>query len=142
MNKRLIITVLRVLLFVFVLTLFVACSPTRTDVYVDDRPRHADVYVGEPLGSRGGPPPHAPAHGFRKKRTYYYYPDSRIYFDVGRRLYFYLSGDEWQVSASLPGDVHLRAGDYVRLQIDSDRPYLYSDIHKKKYPPRRGKKKK
>jgi len=91
---------------------------------------------------KGGPPAHAPAHGYRAKHLYRYYPSCYVYFDVSRKCYFYLAGNGWRVSASLP--VHMRAqlGDYVSIEMDTDRPYTRFQEHKKKYPPRQLKKKK
>ena len=50
----------------------------------------AGVYAGEKAHTKGGPPPHAPAHGYRAKHTYRYYPDASVYFDISRKIYFYL----------------------------------------------------
>jgi hypothetical protein len=91
---------------------------------------------------RGGPPPHAPAHGYRAKHTYYYYPDAYVYFDISRKVYFYLQGDTWRMSASLPHSFRVRLGDHVTIELDSKRPYAHFDKHKKKYPPGQLKKKK
>jgi hypothetical protein len=82
-----------------------------------------------------GPPPWAPAHGYRAKHHYRYYPDSHVYFDVGRGLYFYYSGGDWHASASLPGGIHIDVGDYVTLEMDTDRPYHYDSDVVKRYPP-------
>ncbi len=87
-------------------------------------------------GKRGhGPPPHAPAHGYRAKFDYYYYPDVFVYFDPSRRLYFYLEGDNWHVAASLPTYLRVRLGGYVTIQLDTDTPYVYFDEHRSNYPP-------
>ena len=51
---------------------------------------------------KGGPPAHAPAHGYRAKHKYRYYPDSSVYHDTDRGLYFYFKGGSWEVGASLP----------------------------------------
>jgi len=59
---------------------------------------------------KGGPPPHAPAHGYRAKHTYYYYPSAYVYFDISRKVYFYLEGDKWRMSVSLPHGLHVRLG--------------------------------
>jgi len=40
---------------------------------------------------KGGPPPHAPAYGYRAKYQYRYYPSAGVYYDTYRQLYFYLS---------------------------------------------------
>lgn len=91
---------------------------------------------------KGGPPPHAPAHGYRAKYNYYYYPDAYVYFDISRKLYFYLEGDKWRMSVSLPHSLHIRLGEHVVIEMDSDKPYNHFDSHKKKYPPGQLKKKK
>ena len=89
-----------------------------------------------------GPPQHAKAYGARAKHNYYYYPSSGIYFDTGRNVYFYLSGDKWQMSASLPGSIEIEVGSHVKLELETGTPYVYNDSHKKKYPPGQMKKKK
>jgi uncharacterized protein YcfL len=86
--------------------------------------------------SRGGPPPWAPAHGRRAKEAryrYYYYPASGVYMNVSTGGYFYLNGDTWQVAMTLPSTVRLDSGNYVSLELETDRPYLYYDEHKSKY---------
>jgi hypothetical protein len=80
-------------------------------------------------------------HGYRAKHSYYYYPDSYVYFDVGRSLYFYYSGGGWQASVSLPSGLHIAAGEYVALEMDADRPYIYHSDVEKRYPPGQMKKK-
>jgi hypothetical protein len=74
--------------------------------------------------TKGGPPPHAPAHGYRAKYNYHYYPKAKVYFDTSRRLYFYMEGDKWRASVSLPLNLNLKLGDYVNIEMDSDKPYL------------------
>ncbi len=97
------------------------------------------VYAPPP--PEAGPPPWAPAHGHRAKHQYYYYPESHVYFDVGRSLYFYYSGAGWQASLALPSGIHISAGEQVSLEMDSDRPYLYHSDVEKRYPPGQLKKK-
>jgi len=99
------------------------------------------IYAPAPSPPESGPPPWAPAHGRRARYQYYYYPESYVYFDAGRRLYFYFYGDAWQVSVSLPSGMHIRAGEYVRLDMEVDRPYLYHSDVEKRYPPGQLKKK-
>ena len=82
-----------------------------------------------------GPPPHAPAHGYRAKYNYHYYPSAYVYFDVSRSCYFYLEGESWKMAASLPLSVRVRLGDHVSIEMDTDKPYTQFEVHKKKYPP-------
>ena len=85
--------------------------------------------------SKGGPPPHAPAHGYRAKHNYYYYPASYVYFDVTRKMYFYMEGGIWRTTISLPDSIRVKLGDYVTIDMDDDEPYRDFENHKKKYPP-------
>ncbi|MEW5755840.1 MAG: hypothetical protein AB1810_06005 [Pseudomonadota bacterium] len=80
-----------------------------------------------------GPPDHAPAHGYRAKHKYHYYPDSDVYFDSGRRMYFYLSDNRWTMSASIPLNLKARLGEHVTIEMDSDKPYREHDSHRHKY---------
>lgn len=87
-----------------------------------------------------GPPPWAPAHGYRAKYQYRYYPSSYVYYDTGRGLYFYYEGDNWRVGVSLPSHIHIDVGDYVTLDMDTDRPYTYHSDVAHRYPPGQSKK--
>ena len=83
-----------------------------------------------------GPPDHAKAHGYRAKHTYRYYPAAQAYYDVDRKAYFYLEGDNWQVSVSLPISLRAKLGDYVTIGMDSEKPYTEFEEHRLKYPSR------
>lgn len=86
---------------------------------------------------KASPPAHAPAHGARAKHHYHYYPAAEVYFDLERRVYFYLSDGRWIMSAALPLAVDVELGARVALEMDTDRPYVRHDEHRKKYPPGR-----
>jgi len=94
---------------------------------------------GPPHGH--GPPPWAPAHGYRAKYRYHYYPSSYVYYDLGRKLYFYYDGGNWQVSVSLPARIHIDIDDYVTLEMNTGRPYDYHSEVVERYPPGHEKKK-
>ena len=91
---------------------------------------------------KGGPPAHAPAHGYRAKRQYRYYPDQKVYHDAEKGLYFYLKGDNWEVGASLPSNLKAGLGESVTLELDTDKPYVHNAEHVKKYPSKNSKEKK
>ena len=91
---------------------------------------------------KGGPPAHAPAHGYRAKHRYRYYPDQKVYHDTDRGLYFYLKGDNWEVGASLPARLKAGLGESVTIELDTDKPYVHNSEHIKKYPPKKSKSKK
>jgi len=89
---------------------------------------------------RQGPPDHAPAHGYRNKYRYYYYPDVGVYFDLDRRLYFYLDRG-WRSATRLPRDLQAHLYGPVTLELNLAEPYRYYDEHRHKYPPGQSKKK-
>src|SRR6266542_2137431 len=85
-------------------------------VVVDDRRPE----VGIERGEHGGPPPWAPAHGYRAKHVYQYYPQSEVYFDIYTRNYFYMSGGIWQDSVSLPPTMSIQHDHVVDLELETD----------------------
>ncbi len=91
---------------------------------------------------KGGPPAHAPAHGYRAKHQYRYYPSQKVYHDSDRGLYFYLKGDNWEIGASLPSHLKVGLGESVTIELDTDKPYVHNAEHIKKYPPQKSKGKK
>ncbi|MCK4501856.1 MAG: hypothetical protein KAU22_02410 [Desulfuromonadales bacterium] len=110
---------------------------------------HGRVTIGSstpthhPKVHKPGPPPHAKAHGHRAKHSYYYYPNSSVYFDTGRNLYFHLdSGGIWRVSVSLPQSLSIRLGGHVSIEMETEHPYVKYSEHLKKYPAGKKNKKK
>lgn len=49
----------------------------------------------------GGPPPWAPAHGYRAKQ-HVYFPDYYTYYDPRRNGYVYWRGNNWTFSRNVP----------------------------------------
>lgn len=97
-----------------------------------------DAYIGP--GQGGGPPPWAPAHGYRAKYRYHYYPDAAVYLDVSRGVYFHVQNGRWIAAASLPKSLASSLGTYVVLEMDTERPYEFHKEVIKKYPPGQTKK--
>lgn len=90
-----------------------------------------------------GPPPWAPAHGYRAKTRYVYFPDQNFYYDLNTRNYIYLSGPSWSISASLPKlfiGVNLGRSAQVELDFVGDRPYRYNGEHLVRYKVKKQKK--
>jgi hypothetical protein len=71
----------------------------------------------------------------KQKYSYRYYPYCSVYYDIHRRSYFYFEDDNWKLSASLPGNLERKLGDYVKIEMDSDKPYIDNDKHVKEFPP-------
>lgn len=73
----------------------------------------------------GGPPPWAPAHGWRAKHHYVYYPDAEVYYAPASNRWFWLDGNGWQAGINLPRALRhfVRTGG-IDIDLDVDRPYL------------------
>ena len=129
--------------FFAVSTIFlVSCAPKRVKVVYEKKGNSEYSEVAHKhKHKKKGPPAHAPAHGYRTKHQYRYYPSRSVYYDTGRRLYFYIKGDNWEVGASLPKQIRIGLGDSVNIELDTDKPYVYHSKHVKKYPPGKMKKK-
>ena len=139
--KRLVIC-LAIGFFTVSIIFTVGCSAKRVKVvYEKDSNSGYSESGHKHKHKKGGPPAHAPAHGYRAKHKYRYYPSCSVYYDSGRRLYFYLRGDNWKVGASLPNSLRVGLGDYVSIEMDTDKPYKHHKEHKTKYPPGQLKKK-
>lgn len=90
------------------------------------------VVIGEP--AQKGPPPWAPAHGFRRNRDYYYYPGTNVYYRPADRMWIYLDGRDWRVGVSLPASIHVDFERSVSLTMETDRPYEFHDKVRAYYP--------
>jgi hypothetical protein len=112
----------------------VGCAPKKIVVVHDKDSNSGYPEVGYEH-NKGGPPPHAPAHGYRAKYQYRYYPSCSVYYDYGRKIYFYIKGDHWEFGASLPSHLRIGLGDSVNIELDTDKPYIYHAEHVKQYPP-------
>ncbi len=89
----------------------------------------------------GGPPPWAPAHGYRAKHMYYYYPEQAVYYDTGRKVYFYSAGGgRWVSTPILPSTVRIDVRSYQVLEMDTDAPYSFHNDVVRRYPPGQAKK--
>ena len=65
-----------------------------------------------------------------------------MYFDLDRKLYFYISANRWKVSVSLPEYFRRRLDDHhVSLEMEIAKPYQEFRSHKKMFPPGLAKKK-
>ncbi len=83
---------------------------------------------------QSGPPAWAPAHGYRRKHSYYYYPGTDVYFRSEDRVWFYLDGGKWSFGASLPTSIRVDFDRAVSLSMGTDRPYQFHDDVKGHYP--------
>lgn len=72
--------------------------------------------------------------GNRQRYSYRYYPSCSVYYDIDRSLYYYLEGDDWKISASLPSNLERKLGDYVKIEMENDKPYTDHKKHVEKFP--------
>ena len=89
---------------------------------------------------KNGPPPWAPAHGYRAKQ-HVYFPDYYTFYDPYRNGYVYWNNSNWAFSPSVPGfltNVNLGG---ARIQLMSDvplatHPETYYSTYSRQYPAR------
>ena len=96
------------------------------------------LHAPGPTARHDSPPAHAPAHGRRAQQRfqYHYFPNAQVYFDLDRKLYFYVSANRWKASVSLPEYFRRRLDDYhVSLEMEIAKPYQEYRSHKKRFPP-------
>lgn len=96
-----------------------------------------DTHNSKGSKKEAGPPPWAPAHGYRAKTRYVYFKDYNVYYDNSRGVYISVSGGKWIVSAKIPSSISgidLVAAVKIDLDVDGDEPQRYNADHKKKYP--------
>ena len=83
-----------------------------------------------------GPPSWAPAHGYRAKTNYVYFPDHNFYFDIEENVYIYMRGEQWQVDVKLPSLyawIDLKGALGVELELTTDSPQKHNVDHIIKY---------
>lgn len=96
-----------VAIFVF-LSVFSGCV-------VLEKPPDAVIVESE----RRGPPPWAPAHGWRRKHeTYHYYPATQVYYYPTVRRYYWLDGREWRFGDRLPRRFIVETDKKIVLDLD------------------------
>ena len=82
----------------------------------------------------GGPPPWAPAHGWRRQHeTYYYYPASQVYYYPSARRYYWLEGRKWEFGDRLPRRFVIDEGTRIALDLDYE-PHTQHAKIVKRYP--------
>lgn len=85
-----------------------------------------------------GPPPHAPAHGYRwHVHDYYYYPSAHVYYHIHTGYYYYRSSGVWIRAKVLPQHIHIQRHDRVKIRTKNKRPYLRHDEHRSRYKPKK-----
>ena len=83
-----------------------------------------------------GPPPWAPAKGYRAKTRHIYFPEHNFYYDIQQRSYFYLNNGKWSISIGIPTPfLSINLGSTPQIQLDyyGAYPYYYNTTHRVKY---------
>jgi hypothetical protein len=102
------------------------------------RNQRTNTYSG--FKPKGGPPPWAPAHGYRAKQ-HAYFPDYHVFYDPYRGGYSYWQNNSWNFSPRVPaflGGIDLGK---ARIQVLGDvpvttRPEIYYNRYAELYPAR------
>lgn len=90
---------------------------------------------------KGGPPPWAPAHGYRAKQ-HAYFPDYYTFYDANRDGYVYWNNGQWMFSRSVPAFLSGVDLGIARLQLLTDiplatQPETYYRRYSSAYPAQR-----
>ena len=88
------------------------------------------IGTGDYTISAQNPPPHAKAHGVKKK--YKYYPEANVYFNPITKRYTYLNGGKWSTVVTLPTSIRL-IGNGNDFDFDGDDPWKNNATHKSQY---------
>ena len=83
-----------------------------------------------------GPPPWAPAKGYRAKTRHIYFPQQNFYYDIQKHHYLYLNNGNWLVSVAVPAPfISINLGSATQIQLDyyGAYPYYYNANHRVKY---------
>lgn len=92
----------------------------------DSEDRHGGEFAAPGHAKRkGGPPPWAPAHGYRAKQKYRYYPSHNVYHDPSTGIFWSLQGGIW--GQGLPSGVNARKlGRYRVFTGPADEPWRHN----------------
>lgn len=137
---------IRLLLAGLILFFMFGCASTRGGIGYEWGSQEPAPQSETKVVHKHGPPNHAPAHGYRAKHCYRYYPAKEVYYDAERRIYFYIESQIWKSDVSLPYHLEVNLGAYQTVELYSDTPYAYHEKHKSKkkhkVPPGQAKKNK
>lgn len=97
-----------------------AAGCTSASVKVEKKPDDAPYTQ---TAKRRGPPDHAPAHGWRRKHQFDYYPGAQVYRDRQTGHWFWFESGSWQVGVQVPDTIVIDANSVVTMELDADRPY-------------------
>lgn len=82
-----------------------------------------DGFVPPGQAKPKGPPPWAPAHGYRAKQRYRYYPSHNIYMDPASGAYFSFKGGIWSKGGLPAGLAPGSLGRYKEFDGYQDEPW-------------------
>lgn len=112
--------------------LFAVFSTAGCVALVGEPPRREVVVVES---ERPGPPPWAPAHGWRRKHeSYHYYPAIQVYYYPAARKYYWLETGQWRIDVRLPSRYVIAEHQMVVVELD-DEPHKHHNKVKIQYPP-------
>lgn len=80
--------------------------------------------------------PWAPPRGQRAKYRFLYYPDSQVYYDLQRALFYWWDDGGWQSGSALP-EGFKRGRRNITLPMNTSVPIVHHKAVRRKYPPRK-----
>jgi hypothetical protein len=95
-------------------------------------PYDQDEFLPPGQAKPKGPPPWAPAHGYRAKQNYRYYPAHNIYQDPVSGLFFTYHGGVWSKGGLPPGMTPDGLGRHRDFDGYVDEPWKSNPYSKKK----------
>jgi hypothetical protein len=105
--------------------------------YYEAEHRAPETVVVAAPPERHGPPPWAPAHGYRHKTVYHYYQDCEVYHHAAAGNWIWLERGEWRSGGQLPRRLRRDLGPVVVIAVEGDRPWLRHQRIRHDHPPRR-----
>lgn len=101
--------------------------PGQIDNPADQKNKSTPPGLADNPGQRKGPPDHAKAWGQRNK--FKYYPESNVYFDPAKGMYFYPDKGGWKSGNEVPRALNLKLGGPVDVEVEGDAPYRFNNDH-------------
>lgn len=80
----------------------------------------------------GGPPPWAPAHGYRAKTRHVFFPAYNVYYDLIKGVFIHPVGPKWVITPKPPlllKGVDLKKAKQVELDLNVDNPHKHNAEH-------------
>jgi hypothetical protein len=86
------------------------------------------------LAYRTGGSPWSPRPGQQSRYKYQYYPDTEVYYEPGREVFFYQDQGRWIKAPTLPRELRGQLGEFVIVEMYSDDPTVFHADVLRRFP--------